>query len=164
MALTFYIVLLISGGNDILANKFDISLNAMTWGGRILLVVLPPLAYVASYILCLGLQRHDREVLEHGVETGIIKRLPSGEFIEVHQPLGPVDEHGHGVLEYAGFAVPKRMNRITSAGRKAKGFLWPVQEPDEVQDRSDTERALEAGMNTDERREQLAGRPKDPEL
>ena len=26
-------------------------------------------------------------VLEHGIETGIIKRLPHGEFIEVHQPL-----------------------------------------------------------------------------
>jgi len=164
MALAFYIVLLISGGNDVIAAKFDISLNAMTWWGRISLILLPPLAYVTSYVLCLGLQRHDREVLEHGVETGIIKRLPSGEFIEVHQPLGPVDEHGHGELEYAGFAVPKRMNRITSAGRKAKGFLWPVQDPAEVQDRSDTERALESGMRTDERQEQLAGRPKDPEL
>jgi len=161
MALAFYIVLLISGGNDVIAAKFDISLNAMTWWGRISLIVLPPLAYVASYVLCLGLQRHDREILEHGVETGIIKRLPSGEFIEVHQPLGPVDEHSHVELEYAGFAVPKRMNRITSAGRKAKGFLWPVQDPDEVQDRSETERALEAGMQTEERGE-LARRPKDP--
>ena len=67
-------------------------------------------------------------------------------------------------LAYGGAPVPKRMNRITSAGRKAKGFLWPVQEPDEVQDRSDTERAIESGLDTDERREQLAGRPKDPEL
>ena len=170
MALSFYLVLLVSGGNDIIANKFDISLNAMTWWGRISLIVLPPLAYAASYRLCLGLQRHDREILEHGVETGIIKRLPTGEFIEVHQPLGPVDEHGHGELEYAGFAVPKRMNRITSAGRKAKGFLWPVQDPDELrelqalQSRSDPERALESGLSTDERHEQLAGRPKDPEL
>ena len=164
MALTFYVVLLISGGNDIIANKFDISLNAMTWMGRIATIVLPPAAYLATYLLCLGLQRHDREILEHGVETGIIKRLPSGEFIEVHQPLGPVDEHGHSALEYAGAPVPKRMNRITSPGRKAKGFLWPVQHPDEVQDRSDTERALESGTDTDERREQLAGRPKDPEL
>ena len=164
MALTFYLVLLVSGGNDIIANKFDISLNAMTWWGRISCIVLPPIAYVAAYLLCLGLQRHDREILEHGVETGIIKRLPSGEFIEVHQPLGATDEHGHGALEYAGAPVPKRMNRITSPGRKAKGFLWQVQSPDQVQDRSETERALESGVETGERREQLAGRPKDPEL
>src|SRR4029079_15178808 len=101
MALAFYFVLLISGGNDIIADKFDISLNAMTWIGRISLIVLPPVAYSATYLLCLGLQRHDRESLEHGVETGIIKRLPSGEFIEVHQPLGPVDEDRHGEPEDA---------------------------------------------------------------
>jgi ubiquinol-cytochrome c reductase cytochrome b subunit len=159
MALTFYTVLLISGGNDIIANKFDISLNAMIWWGRISLILLPPVAYVATYLLCLGLQRHDREVLEHGVETGIIKRLPSGEFIEVHQPLGTVDEHGHGELEYAGSPVPKKMNRLTSAAQRTRGFLWPVKEPAELQARSDTERALE---ESDER--QLAGRPREPEL
>jgi ubiquinol-cytochrome c reductase cytochrome b subunit len=164
MALTFYTVLLISGGNDIIANKFDISLNAMTWAGRIGVIVLPPVAYLATYLLCLGLQRHDRDVLEHGVETGIIKRLPSGEFIEVHQPLGPVDEHGHGQLEYAGAPVPKRMNRLTHPGRKAKGFLKPVQDKGEVQDRTGTEAALEAGMDSGDRRDHMAGRPKDPEL
>jgi ubiquinol-cytochrome c reductase cytochrome b subunit len=132
----------------------------MTWVGRIGVVILPPIAYVITYRICLGLQQHDREVLEHGIETGVIRRLPSGEFIEVHQPLGPVDEHGHGVLEYAGTAVPKKMNRLTSAGRRARGFLRPVQDPTEVQDRSDTERALEEST---ERRE-LAGRPKEPDL
>jgi ubiquinol-cytochrome c reductase cytochrome b subunit len=157
MALAFYLVLLISGGNDIIANRFDISLNAMTWIGRIALIILPPIAYVTAYLLCLGLERHDRDILEHGVETGIIKRLPSGEFIEVHQPLGPVDEHGHGALEYAGAPVPKRMNRITNPGKKARGFLWKVEEPEEIRDRSD-DRALEPG------RDQLVGRPKDPEL
>jgi ubiquinol-cytochrome c reductase cytochrome b subunit len=161
MALTFYTVLLISGGNDIIANKFDISLNAMTWAGRIGVIVLPPVAYVVTYMFCLGLQRHDRDILEHGVETGIIKRLPSGEFIEVHQPLGPVDEHGHGQLEYAGFAVPKRMNRITNPGRKVKGFLKPV--PDGNETRSQTEAAIESGTAESNDR-QLAGRPKGPEL
>ena len=48
MAITFYIVLFISGGNDLVAKAFDISLNAMTWGGRIALLILPPLAYVVD--------------------------------------------------------------------------------------------------------------------
>ena len=105
MAIAFYIVLLISGGNDVIADKFDISLNAMTWAGRIG-AARPAAAGLLRRPtgICLGLQQHDREVLAHGVETGIIKRLPDGEFIEVHQPLGPVDEHGHGELEYAGCA------------------------------------------------------------
>jgi ubiquinol-cytochrome c reductase cytochrome b subunit len=133
MALTFCFVLFVSGGNDLIAKAFDISLNAMTWGGRIATLVLPPLAYVVTYRICLGLQRHDRVVLEHGVETGLIKRLPTGEFIEVHQPLGPVDEHGHGVLPYAGSAVPKRMNKLgTGKLTHVRGFFYPVKEKPEI--------------------------------
>jgi ubiquinol-cytochrome c reductase cytochrome b subunit len=135
MAITFYMVLFLSGGNDLIAKAFNISLNAMTWGGRIALLVLPPIAYVLTYRVCLGLQRHDREVLQHGVETGIIKLLPTGEFIEVHQPLGPVDEHGHGKLSYAGTPVPKRMSQLgaTSPLRHIRGFFYPVKEKPEIQ-------------------------------
>src|SRR5690606_40011089 len=63
---------------DVVAEKFDISLNAMTWAGRVGLLIVPPIAYWVTYRVCLGLQQHDREVLAHGVETGIIKRLPDG--------------------------------------------------------------------------------------
>ena len=134
MAITFYAVLLLSGGNDLIAKAFDISLNAMTWGGRVALLVLPPLAYATTYLVCLGLQRHDREVLEHGIETGVIKRLPSGEFIEIHQPLGPVDEHGHGTLQYAGMAVPKKMNKLGHPRHnKVRGFFFPVRESADIE-------------------------------
>lgn len=129
MSITFYLVLLISSGNDIIAEKFDISLNAMTWAGRIGLLILPPIIYWVTYRICLGLQQHDREVLEHGVETGIIRRLPHGEFIEIHQPLGPVDDHGHGALRYGGAAVPKKMNKIGGAGRAMRGFFTPIEAP-----------------------------------
>ncbi|MDQ2722806.1 MAG: cytochrome b, partial [Actinomycetota bacterium] len=122
MAIAFYVVLTISGGNDIIAFHFDISLNAMTWIGRITILVLPPIVYWLTYRFCIGLQRSDREVLEHGVETGMIKRLPHGEFIEMHQPLGGLDEHGHALpLEYQGTAVPKKMNKLGSAGKAGRG-------------------------------------------
>src|SRR3982750_3324639 len=81
MAIAFYVVLWISGGNDVIADKFDISLNAMTWFGRIGMIVLPPIAYFFTYRYCIGLEKHDREVLEHGIETGVIRQLPHGEFI-----------------------------------------------------------------------------------
>lgn len=124
MAITFFMVLMISGFNDIVAFVLNISLNVMTWGGRIGLLVLPPIAYFITYRICLGLQRSDREVLEHGVETGIIKRLPHGEFIEVHQPLGPVDSHGHPEeLPYEGAPVPKKMNKLGAAGSAVQGSL-----------------------------------------
>ncbi|MGY1632176.1 cytochrome bc complex cytochrome b subunit [Geodermatophilus sp. SYSU D01186] len=133
MGLTFYIWLMMSGGNDVIADKFDISLNAMTWVGRIGVIILPPIVYVITYRICLGLQQHDRQVLEHGIETGVIRRLPSGEFIEVHQPLGPVDEHGHGALAYGGAPVPKRMNHVGGARRAIRGFFTPVEEPAQVE-------------------------------
>jgi len=131
MALTFYLVLFFSGANDLIAKSFDISLNAMIWGGRIALLTLPPIAYTLAYRICLGLQRHDREVLQHGVETGVIKLRPTGEFIEVHQPLAAGDEP----LSYAGVPVPKRMSQLGAASplRHVRGFFFPVKERPEIQ-------------------------------
>jgi len=127
--LAFYIMNLINGANDLFAFKLDISLNVMTWVGRIGSIVFPVLAYLITYRLCLGFQHHDREVLEHGVETGIVRRSPTGEFYEVHQPLGEVDEHGHAIpLAYQGAAVPKRMNELGAAGRAVPGIWSPKDE------------------------------------
>ncbi len=101
MAIAFYIVLTYSAMNDIIAYQFHISLNATTWIGRIGIVVLPPLVFFITYRWAIALQRSDREVLEHGVETGILKRLPHGAYVELHQPLGPLDAEGHPIaLEY----------------------------------------------------------------
>jgi len=122
MAIAFYMVLTLSAMNDIIALTFHISLNATTWIGRIGMVVVPAIVYYIAYRWAVGLQRSDRAVLEHGIETGIIKRLPHGAYIELHQPLGPVDEHGHPIpLEYQGAAVPKRMNKLGSAGAPGTG-------------------------------------------
>lgn len=167
MALTFYGVLMLSGGNDVFADKFDVSLNAMTWFGRLGVVVLPPIVYVLTYRICLGLQKHDREVLEHGIETGVIRRLPHGEFIEVHQPLGPVDEHGHGTLAYGGAPVPKKMNQIGGARRAIRGFFTPIEEPAQVELE---QRAEGRGIAAEEATRELTssgrpaegGRPQEP--
>lgn len=121
-AIAFYIVLTFACMNDIIALKFHISLNATTWIGRVGMVVLPAIVYFVAYRWAVALQRSDREVLEHGVETGIIKRLPHGAYVELHQPLGPVDEHGHPIpLQYQGAALPKRMNKLGSAGAPGTG-------------------------------------------
>jgi ubiquinol-cytochrome c reductase cytochrome b subunit len=129
MAIAFYIVLTLSGANDVIALKFGISLNAMTWIGRVGLLLAPPLAYYLAYRICLGLQQHDREVLAHGVETGIIKRLPDGGFVEVHQPLAAADDHGHVALEYADAPVPKKMNRLGALLPTVRGFFYPIERP-----------------------------------
>jgi ubiquinol-cytochrome c reductase cytochrome b subunit len=87
MALTFYVILLIAGGNDVLAHTFDWSLQATTWALRVLVIVAPPIAFYVTRRICLALQHNDVEMLEHGVETGIIIRLPSGAYVEPHRPL-----------------------------------------------------------------------------
>lgn len=136
MAIVFYVILTISGGNDLVAYHFDISLNAMTWLGRIGLVLAPPIAYFVTYRLCIALQRSDRDVLEHGIETGTIRQLPSGGFIEVHQPLGPVDEHGHPIpLEYQGAYVPHQMNELGAAGLPGRGS-WFSPDSQDIADRA----------------------------
>ncbi|WP_041302479.1 cytochrome bc1 complex cytochrome b subunit [Mycolicibacterium rhodesiae] len=122
MAIALYMVLTLSAMNDVIALKFHISLNATTWIGRIGMIVVPAIVYYIAYRWAIGLQRSDRAVLEHGIETGIIKRLPHGAYIELHQPLGPVDDHGHPLpLEYQGAAVPKRMNKLGFAGAPGSG-------------------------------------------
>jgi ubiquinol-cytochrome c reductase cytochrome b subunit len=86
-SLTFYMVLVIAGANDILANTFHWSLQATTWVLRVMIIVLPPISYKITKRVCLGLQHEDAKKLHHGVETGIIRRLPSGAYIEVEEPL-----------------------------------------------------------------------------
>jgi ubiquinol-cytochrome c reductase cytochrome b subunit len=178
MAIMTYVVLLISSANDWFAFFFNVSLNATTWMGRVGLLVLPPVAYWVTYRWCLGLQRADRAVLEHGIETGIVRRLPHGEFIEIHQPLGGVDHHGHAIpLEYQGAPVPKKMNQLGSAGSPVPGSLT---KPDPVAQTAELDRArreLSAAdarehgghdgdanrESNEERREALSGRPSDLE-
>ncbi|WP_405819497.1 cytochrome b N-terminal domain-containing protein [Streptomyces sp. NBC_00838] len=91
--LTLYFILLIGGGNDIWATHFHLSINTITWFIRIAFFVGPVIAFVITKRICLGLQRRDAEKVLHGRESGIIKRLPHGEFVEVHQPLNQGDLH-----------------------------------------------------------------------
>jgi ubiquinol-cytochrome c reductase cytochrome b subunit len=44
-------------------------------------------AFIVARRICLGLQRRDRDKVLHGRESGIIRRQPSGEYIEIHEPV-----------------------------------------------------------------------------
>ncbi|MEV7043415.1 cytochrome bc complex cytochrome b subunit [Amycolatopsis sp. NPDC051061] len=146
MALALYGVLTLSSFNDIIALQFDISLNATTWAGRIGLLVAPPVAYLITYRVCLALQRSDREVLEHGIETGIITRAPDGTYLEIHQPLDGK------ALAYQGASVPKKPNKLGAAGHAVPGSLLRPDPPEETA-------ALEAAARRGELRQGLGGEP-----
>ncbi|HYO17879.1 MAG TPA: ubiquinol-cytochrome c reductase cytochrome b subunit [Dermatophilaceae bacterium] len=85
--LTFYIVLMIGGGNDIIAYNFGLSFNSMIRVLQVLLFVGPIVAFIVAKRMALSLQRRDRDLLLHGRETGRVLRLPSGEFLEIHAPV-----------------------------------------------------------------------------
>ena len=115
MSISFYAVLLAAGGNDIFATTFHLSIQAEIWVFRGAAILLPPIVFKITKRICLGLQHHDQSLLTHGIETGIIRRLPSGEYIEVEEPLDPeraavlagqlgveLPEHGHHTPELTG--------------------------------------------------------------
>ncbi len=85
--LTAFFILLLAGANDLIATHFAMSLNDITYIFRVLLFLAPVVAFWATKRICLGLQRKDREIVLHGLETGRIVRFAHGEYIEVHRPL-----------------------------------------------------------------------------
>jgi ubiquinol-cytochrome c reductase cytochrome b subunit len=91
--LSVYAVALIGAANDIIATRLHVSVNDVTWAVRVGLFVVPVLAFVVTKRVALGLQRRDRDLVLHGRETGVIKRLPHGEYVEVHEPLDPARLH-----------------------------------------------------------------------
>ncbi|MFC7933768.1 cytochrome bc1 complex cytochrome b subunit [Streptomyces cinereoruber] len=91
--ITAYMIMLVGGGNDLWATHFHLSINSITWFVRIFFFAGPVIAFVVTKRICLGLQRRDKEKVLHGRESGIIKRLPHGEFVEVHEPLSQGELH-----------------------------------------------------------------------
>ncbi|GAA0414831.1 cytochrome bc1 complex cytochrome b subunit [Acrocarpospora corrugata] len=85
-AVTFYGILWLLGANDEISAFFHIDLYHTTIFGRFAIILGPALAYAITYRICMGLQRKDADVMSHGVESGVIKRMPNGQYIEVHVP------------------------------------------------------------------------------
>ncbi len=85
--IAFYVVLMIGGGNDVIAYNFDLSINTMIRVLQVSLFVVPVIVFMVTKRWALSLQRRDRDLLLHGRETGRLLRLPSGEFLEIHEPV-----------------------------------------------------------------------------
>lgn len=84
---TFYAALWAAASSDIIATHFRLSVEWVTHGIQAMLILGPFIAYFVTKRICLGLQKKDREIALHGVESGRIVRLPGGEYIEVHDQL-----------------------------------------------------------------------------
>ncbi|MEI7642302.1 MAG: ubiquinol-cytochrome c reductase cytochrome b subunit [Actinomycetes bacterium] len=126
MSLTFMIVTLLNGGNDIIATHFGLTINQIMWFSRIGVLVLPPIAFVVTKRICLSLQRADRELVLHGKETGRLVMLPHGEFVEIHEELSPEKKW---TLTQHEQLPPLEITQENQAGvRNPKGLLAKLQQ------------------------------------
>ncbi|MGV3017093.1 cytochrome bc1 complex cytochrome b subunit [Rothia sp. 88186D007BW] len=97
-----YASLMIAASSDLIATHFHVSLNDVAYWLRFTFVFGPLIGFFITQRICLALQRKDRELVLHGIETGKVVQLPHGEFIEVHKPL---DEYRR--YELVSFESPK---------------------------------------------------------
>ncbi|MFC6153350.1 cytochrome b [Nocardioides yefusunii] len=85
--MTFYGLMWAAGGNDLIAIKFDSSINNITYFLRAAVFIGPVIAFIVTRRWCISLQRHDNEVLLHGRETGVVERSVDGGYSERHEAL-----------------------------------------------------------------------------
>lgn len=142
--MTFYGVLWAAGSADIIATQFHVRFEDVIWVFRVLIIPGPVIAAVLVRQGCLALLAHERERETHGVESGVIVRLPTGGYAEVvwtpapalppgseHQGRsvdpGPEPEHGQvsagtvGEDEALAGATRRATPRVVSEGRQFGG-------------------------------------------
>jgi ubiquinol-cytochrome c reductase cytochrome b subunit len=85
--MTFYGITWSASANDLVAIKFHLSLNSITYFNRVAVFVGPLLAFWIARRWCISLQRADQARLLHGYESGIIMRSPEGAYAEKHLPI-----------------------------------------------------------------------------
>jgi ubiquinol-cytochrome c reductase cytochrome b subunit len=91
--ITFYGLLWIGGGNDLIATHFGVSLNHVTWFLRFAVILGPIIGFWVTRRWAISLQRADEERLLHGLETGVIIRSPDGKYTEKHQPISTYEAY-----------------------------------------------------------------------
>jgi ubiquinol-cytochrome c reductase cytochrome b subunit len=124
--IAYFAIMLLAGGNDLIADHFHISLYATTWIFRISFLLLPPIVFWATRRVCIGLQRKDLHSAEHGYETGRIVMLPHGEFIEVEAALPPEQIARMG-LEYRQRSAPELPPAVDEHGVRAPASSSPLE-------------------------------------
>jgi ubiquinol-cytochrome c reductase cytochrome b subunit len=85
--LTFYCTLWSAAGADLIATEFALSFNAVIMALQALLFVGPVLAFVITRRACRALVELERHRRDHGAESGVLVRLPSGGYVEM--PMAP---------------------------------------------------------------------------
>lgn len=86
-AVSAYAVLLLAGGQDVLAFVFALPVELITRTLRVALFAVPFVVFHATRRACLGLQAADRRRLLTGETTGEVRRTAGGGYEEAHTLL-----------------------------------------------------------------------------
>ncbi|WP_328774168.1 cytochrome bc1 complex cytochrome b subunit [Streptomyces sp. NBC_00286] len=113
----FYGVLLLAGGNDIVALTFRVSLEALTWVLRVAVIVLPVVAFLVTKRVCVALRDAEQERLTKGVETGEVRQTVEGGYTESHRPVESEERH---ILMRGSLPVAPPREPDASAGKVAR--------------------------------------------
>jgi ubiquinol-cytochrome c reductase cytochrome b subunit len=139
--ITFYGLLWIGGGNDLIATHFGVSLNHVTWFLRFAVILGPIIAFWIARRWAISLQRTDQKRLLHGLETGVIMRSPEGKYTEKHAPISQYEAYSLTARQRVlpldigpetddnGVRVPRRAVNKLRAGLSRFYFADAVQKP-----------------------------------
>ncbi|MFI1968629.1 cytochrome bc1 complex cytochrome b subunit [Streptomyces cinnamoneus] len=92
-AVVCYGLLLLAGGNDVIAYSFRLSVDGLTRVLRALVLLGPVVAFWVTKRLCLALQARDRRRLTEGEEDGQVEQSVYGGLGEGHQALSPEESY-----------------------------------------------------------------------
>ena len=162
--MTFYGLAWAAGGNDIIAIKFNSSINNITYFMRVMIFVGPAIAFFVTRRWCISLQRHDNEKLLHGYETGVIMRSAEGGYSERHLPISEAAAYTltarerdeiytvEGDTDANGVVAPGSRVQAVRASLSQKMFGYNVQKPtaeelEEAHHHAEDAHALEAGLD-----------------
>ena len=81
------LVLLLAGGDDVIADHFDVPFEYVVWTLRVGFFLFPVLAFFVARYACLALQRRDARRVTAGIPGGVIERQPDGSYAEPTSPL-----------------------------------------------------------------------------
>ena len=117
---TYYAVMWAAASSDLISTHFHMAMEHVIHFLQAGLFLGPVIAYFITKRICIGLQKKDRSLALHGVETGRVIRLPHGEFLEVHTPLS--DEERWQLVSYNDYGPvvlrPNEEGKITGAMRR----------------------------------------------
>jgi ubiquinol-cytochrome c reductase cytochrome b subunit len=121
---TFYAAMWAAASSDLIATHFDLAMEHVIHFLQAAAILGPIVAYLITKRVCLALQKKDREIALHGIESGRIVKLPGGEFIEVHEQLDDYDRWR--LVSYNDYAPlmirPNSRGKITAATRVRAGL------------------------------------------